>query len=153
MLDELVLRVHKDAVKFTVVAMSIPSLSGVDQRQIAITLWFIGELPDPQPSQDFSLCDIQLVIAQICHLGVVHVKGHTIIDHAEGDGIPALADDLPVFTEGHIRLDQRKTFICQSLVIRHIIANLGDLRRRPCEVVLCLLRKGTQLLRYVSQIG
>ena len=113
-----------------------PSLAGVDQGEVAVCLRLKGELAHLQTGQNLCLRYVQLVVGQVRHLGVVHVEGQPVIDHAEGERVAALADDQPVLTEGHVGLDEPHLLLGGLLRILHLAGQCTVLAHCPGEVGL-----------------
>ena len=77
-------------------------LPRVDHGQIAVGLRHIGKFADLQSRENLRLCHVQFVVAEIGHLGIVHVEHQPVVDHAEGQRISSLADGQPILAETHI---------------------------------------------------
>ena len=131
----------------------ITSLTIVDQGEIAVCLRLEGKVPDDELGQDFCLCDVQLVVAQVRHLGVVHVEGQAVVDYPEGERIPGLADDQPIFIKGHIGAEDRQFILGRFMGVGEVFLQLIDPGHSPGEIALGLLGQGADLRLHLRHIA
>ena len=73
-----------------------------------------------QARQDFGLRDVEFVVGKVRHLGIVHVEGQPVIDHAERKRIPAFPDGQAVLAEAHIGANERQLCVGGLLPVGHV---------------------------------
>ena len=113
-------------------------------------------MTDDEFGQDFCLCDVQLVVAQIRHLGVVHVEGQPVVHDTEGERVSGLADDQPVFIKGHIGAEDGQFLFGGLMGVGQVFLQLIDPGHGPGKIAFGLLGQGADLrfhLRHIAGQG
>ena len=91
---------------------------------------------DHEFCQNLRLRDIQFVVAEVGHLGIVHIKSQAVIDHPEGEGVPRFADGKTVLAKGHIGAENGQLVLCRFMGVGQILLQLIDAGHRPGVIAL-----------------